>query len=142
MIKYMALATCLIGWGVWGILEKKLLNISGNILINAAVYQAMSACVLTPTYIFLNRNSSNSEFIINYKTIGFMLGIIVFSGIASFACSYLIKVGESTSVVMTLTSLYPVVTLILAYIFLNETISIKQIIGILIILFGFILTGI
>lgn len=142
-MKYIALILCLLGWGTWGVLEKKLLNASGNIYLNTAVFQVFSAIIMSPIYVILNKTSGNNEgFILNYKVVLIMLGVIATNAIASFFCSYLIKVGESTSIAITLTSLYPVVTIILSYLFLGEVLTIKQLIGIGIILIGFIITGV
>jgi len=115
---------CLILWGVWGFFPKLATRYlpPGSVFI----YQALGTLVV----IFFVLIS------INFRPEVHPRGII-FSILAGLAAAlgtvfFLLALAKGkASVVVTMTALYPLITLLLSAIFLKETLTLKQALGVL-----------
>ena len=67
----------------------------------------------------------------------FLITILLF--ISKYVYLYIVNHDKSIALVAILTSLYPVLTLIFGYLYLNETITIEEFAGFILILFGILL---
>lgn len=85
--------------------------------------------IIKDTEILLN----NSNIIISI----FLITILLF--ISEYVYLYIVNHDKSIALVAILTSLYPVLTLIFGYLYLNETITIEEFAGFILILFGILL---
>jgi drug/metabolite transporter (DMT)-like permease len=128
-------------WGISPIFEKYLLrkiNILSFIILGSAI-QFLAALLLM---LYIN----NSTIIIDTKAILndssiiiaiFFITILLF--ISKYIYLYIVNHDKSIALVAILTSLYPVLTLIFGYLYLNETITIEEFVGFILILFGILL---
>lgn len=115
----------LFSFGLWGLFSKLSLNYIDS--RSALIFQTVGV-LLIGVFVFFGTN--NFKMATDSKGLGFAL----LTGIAySLGCLlYLIAADKGKiSTVVTLTALYPLVTLLLSYIFLREDINLKQCIGIL-----------
>lgn len=114
----------LVSFGLWGLFSKLSLNYIDS--RSALIFQTLGVLAIG-LFIF---GSSNFKVATDSKGLGFAL----LTGIAySLGCFlYLVAAdkGKITTIV-TLTALYPLVTLLLSYFFLKEEINLKQCTGIL-----------
>ena len=121
-------------WGLWGFLPK--ITVKYIDPKSAIIYEVLGGIFLAISVAIF------SKFHIASDPMGilfaFLVGIIGFLGSLFFL--YAVKNGPIT-IVVTLSALYPVLSIILAMIFLNETITIKQGIGIVFALLAMILVG-
>lgn len=114
----------LFSFGLWGLFSKLSLNYIDS--RSALIVQTLGV-LLIGLFVF---GTNNFKLATDSKGLGFAL----LTGIAySIGCLlYLIAADRGKiSTVVTLTALYPLITLLLSYFFLREDISIKQGIGIL-----------
>jgi transporter family protein len=121
-------------WGLWGFLPKitvKYIDPKSAIIyeVLGGIFLAIAVAIFSKFHI-----ASNPMGIL----FAFLVGIIGFLGSLFFL--YAVKNGPIT-IVVTLSALYPVLSIILAMIFLNETITVKQGIGIVFALLAMILVG-
>lgn len=114
----------LFSFGLWGLFSKLSLNYIDS--RSALIFQTMGVMAIGLLVFFSN---SNFKLATDSKGLGFAL----LTGAAySIGCLlYLIAADKGKiSTVVTLTALYPLVTLLLSYLFLREDINLKQCIGI------------
>lgn len=122
----------LVMWGIWGIFVKL-----SSISLDWKQYMIISAIALVIIYsaIYLYYRPK-----ITWETNGFyyalVAGVVVAFGTASF---YLALESGKPSLVITITALYPIVTIILAYFFLHEQVTLVQIAGIVLALIAIVL---
>lgn len=119
-------------WGLWGFFPKIASNCisSENILI----YQTLG-CLLVVIFIpFLLK--FQIEFNLKGVLFSFLGGVAGTLGSLFFL--YAVRMGK-LSAVITITALYPVVTILLAVFFLKEVLSLKQIAGIILALISIVL---
>jgi transporter family protein len=122
----------LILWGVWGLFQK----LATNQMPPRSVYFFASAGALSVVLVML----AMSAFPMKANFEG------AFFGVLAGACSSLggllflqaMSRGEA-AIVITFTALYPVVSIILSFVLLHETITLKQGIGIVLALFSMVL---
>jgi drug/metabolite transporter (DMT)-like permease len=128
-------------WGISPIFEKYLLrkiNILSFIILGSAI-QFIAALLLMSyndyDYIIKDTNVllNDSNVIIGI----FFITILLF--ISKYVYLYIVNHDKSIALVAILTSLYPVLTLIFGYLYLNETITIEEFVGFILILFGILL---
>jgi drug/metabolite transporter (DMT)-like permease len=128
-------------WGISPIFEKYLLrkiNILSFIILSSAI-QFIAALLLMSynnyDYIIKDTNVllNDSNVIIGI----FFITILLF--ISKYVYLYIVNHDKSIALVAILTSLYPVLTLIFGYLLLNETITIEEFVGFILILFGILL---
>jgi uncharacterized membrane protein len=128
-------------WGISPIFEKYLLrkiNILSFIILSSVI-QFIAALFLMSynnyDYIIKDTNVllNDSNVIIGL----FFITILLF--ISKYVYLYIVNHDKSIALVAILTSLYPVLTLIFGYLLLNETITIEEFVGFILILFGILL---
>lgn len=113
----------LFSFGLWGLFSKlALIHIDSK---SALIFQ--TAGVVLVGIIILSMLSFKPES--NIKGIGFGLLTGLAYGIGCLFYLIAADKGKITTVV-TLTALYPLVTLLLSYLFLNESLTFKQLLGI------------
>lgn len=125
---------CLLLYGLWGFFSKFLspeLN-APSLLI----YSLMGSALGIPIYILTYRNSFSFQWQNGWTYLAILVG--VFASAGAFFFFNAIAQGEASKVVV-ITSLYPIVTTILAFIFLNEAISLSKIFGIVLCLTGIVI---
>ena len=112
-------------WGGWGILSKVL----GNSLTPVET-QALSTLGLLPLIIvvLLRRKKETGPRPARGVAIAFLSGLL--AGFGNIAYYHALKIGGAASTVTPLTALYPIVTILLAVLFLREKISLLQVAGV------------
>ncbi len=126
---------CSLLYGLWGFLGKlatKSLNYK-----TAFVYEAIGA---TLTIIFIIASSKNLNFEGNIAGIVFALLVGVCGTVASLIFFKAIEIGPVVSTI-SITSLYPLITVLLSYLFLKEAITIPQIIALILAIISVILSA-
>lgn len=125
---------CLFLYGVWGFLSKFVsAELSAPSLL---IYSLLGSALGIPLYVLTYRNSFSFEWENGWTYLGILVGL--FASFGAFFFFNAIGQGEASKVVV-ITSLYPVITTILAFLFLNETISLTKIFGILLCLAGIVI---
>jgi transporter family protein len=122
----------LILWGVWGLLQK----LATNHMSPRNVYLVSALGAIVVVLVML----TTSKFPLQLSVEGTLFAVIagICSSIGGLLFLHAVSKGE-VSVIITFTALYPVVTLILSFTMLNETITLKQGIGIVLALFSMVL---
>jgi len=113
----------LICWGGWGFLPK--LTVRYISTSDAVIFQGIGNLFFLIIVLFYKGFSVETD--VRGITSAFFTGLLGILG--SFFYLMAIERGK-ISVVVTLTALYPVLTVILAYFFLNEPVTLKEIMGI------------
>ncbi len=113
----------LIFWGLWGFTSKLVTNHISP--LNAILFESLGGLVVALVVIFATGTRIEG----NATGIGLatLTGAFVFVGSVFFL--FAIRDGK-TSIVVALTALYPLLTIALAMIFLHETLTVKQGIGV------------
>jgi drug/metabolite transporter (DMT)-like permease len=130
-------------WGISPIFEKYLLrkiNILSFIILGSGI-QFIAALFLM-LYYDNNLIIKDTEILLNDSNIIisiFLITILLF--ISKYVYLYIVNHDKSIALVAILTSLYPVLTLIFGYLYLNETITIEEFAGFILILFGILLVN-
>lgn len=111
-------------WGLWGFLPK--LAIQHISVSGAAVYEILGAI---PCALWL---AAQTEFRLGTHPlgVGFALATGILGFFAFFCFLQALATGPATLVVA-ITSLYPAITLVLAIVFLQESLSLRQGIGLM-----------
>jgi transporter family protein len=122
----------LILWGVWGLLQK----LATNHMPPRNVYLVSALGAIVVVLVML----TTSKFPLQLSVEGTLFAVIagICSSLGGLLFLHAVSKGE-VSVIITFTALYPVVTLILSFTMLNETITLKQGIGIVLALFSMVL---
>jgi len=125
----------ILGWGI-GSLFYKVANDNIHPLMVSIVVTGVYVVldIITLTFIPFNRSINSTGLL--YSILG-----AVFMCIGSLGYFYALRGGGSVGTTTVLTSLYPAVTLVLAYFFMREAVSLKQGIGIIFAIIAFILLG-
>ena len=122
---------CLLIYGVWGFLSK-LISTELN-APSMLIYSLLGSALGIPIYILSYRNSFSFQWENGWTYLAILVGI--FTSFGAFFFFNAIAQGEASKVVV-ITSLYPIITAILAFVFLQETITPNKIIGILFCIIG------
>jgi bacterial/archaeal transporter family protein len=121
-------------WGFWGFFSKIFAMRVGWAPALAWIYIMSSVFAI----IFLFQKLSFKLDLVN--------GVVLFLGALSTTLAgiifYKLLTVQASGVVVALTSLYPLVTIILGYLFLHEGLTIKQGVGIIFALVGMFLLGV
>ncbi len=122
----------LILWGVWGFFQK----LATNHMPPRTVYLVSALGALVVIAVIL----TTGKYPLSLSADGTMFAVIagVCSSIGGLLFLHAISRGE-TSVVITFTALYPVVTVLLSFSLLRETINLKQGMGIVLALLSMVL---
>lgn len=103
-------------------------KLASNTDISPRVYffEAIGTITVFTTFFLLKKSEILNGFSINYYSIGMGLCWGIGTVLFIFALE-----NSKISLITTLTALYPVVTIILAYIFLAERLEIRELVGVL-----------
>lgn len=114
----------LLSFGFWGLFTKlAVLHIDSK---SAMIYQALGVAIVGILLLsFINfKPATDSK--------GLIYGLLTGAAYGIGCLFYLIAASKGKIItVVTLTALYPIITILLAYLLLNETVNLKQGIGIL-----------
>ena len=110
-------------WGFWGFFSKLATFFIRD--VDAAVYQSIGVVAVTLIAAFFVRfqpkgNSSGILFAVLSGASATLAAFFFFAAITRGRCS----------VVVSMTALYPIVTLALSVLFLHETVTLKQLLGV------------
>ncbi|OGJ64702.1 hypothetical protein A3E47_03615 [Candidatus Peribacteria bacterium RIFCSPHIGHO2_12_FULL_54_10] len=122
----------MVGWGLWGFFAK---IASHSINPFDSVFYTMLGWVCTVGVLALFRKPS-FPVVWNGAFFSFIVGVIASLVFIPFILA--LSKGRA-SMVVTVTALYPLVTLILAFLFLHEMITVRQGLGMLLAIFAVIL---
>ncbi len=125
---------CLFVYGLWGFFSKFV-----STELNAPsllIYSLLGSSLGIPIYLATYRNSFSFQWQNGWTYLGILVGI--FTSLGGLLFFNAIARGEASKVVV-ITSLYPIVTTFLAFVFLNETISLGKIFGIILCLAGIVI---
>ncbi|HUI46366.1 MAG TPA: EamA family transporter [Nitrospirota bacterium] len=125
-------ALALILWGTWGVFQK----IATNQMAPRNVYFISALGALLVVLAILS--TSRFQISLNFEGAFFALIAGVCSSLGGLLFLQAMSRGEA-AIVITFTALYPAVSIILSFLLLNETITIKQGIGIVLALFSMLL---
>jgi transporter family protein len=128
---YPALMTLLM-WGAWGLLQK----LATNQMPARTVY--FFSALGTVAVVFMMLPASRFPLPMTFEGAFFAVLAGMCSSIGSLLFLQAMSKGEAT-IVVTFTALYPVVTFILALVLLQETITLKQGIGIVLAMLSMVL---
>jgi transporter family protein len=123
------IAVVIIFWGLWGFAEKKALEHGTpwqTLFVSLAWKTIFSLPIITLT-LYLNKGISG--FSISKLVWFWMFVAVATNGVAIVLIRFALKKGGA-GIIIALTSVYPIVTAILAFIFLNERLSFMQYAGI------------
>lgn len=112
-------------WGLWGFLSKIAVE---KIHLQVAFWSSISVMLIISIYLFFTRQL----FPLKWDTFGVSLAILggVCAGLASILF-YILLGKKPVGLIIIITALYPLVTLLLAIVFLKEPLSQTKIIGFL-----------
>lgn len=133
------LITVVLIWGLWGVLEKKILMYTnaGSYLF---VYAVAQGVIGIPFYYFVFFKSKNQEFIVSKQMIVLTILLTVILAISYLAHAALLKKNGAAGRVISMTAVYPVVTVLLsAMFFFKEAITPSTIGGVFFICAGLVL---
>jgi transporter family protein len=110
-------------WGFWGFFSKLATSVLRD--TDAYIYELTGTLVVGLVMVFLLRFHPGG------KPIGVLYGLLsgIAVGVGSYFFFYAIARGRS-AVVVTVTAMYPLVTLLLSQLLLHEPLSLKQALGI------------
>ncbi len=133
MISYILLAfIALFAWGLWAFFPKLATNYIEP--KSSLIFQSVAVLIVAVVTLFIMGFKVETH----PKGILFALLAGLFGIIGSASFMYAIKLG-SPVVVITITALYPVIAIILSYFFLGSTLTMINLIGIGLAVFGIIL---
>ena len=114
----------LILYGMWGLVSKLATNyIDAKSVL---VYETISA-LLTSLLLITTQGLKIQS---NFQGIFYAMLIGVIGSLATF-CFFVALKSSSVSIVVPLTALYPIITALLAFFFLKEPITFRQVLGII-----------
>lgn len=123
-------------WGVWGVLEKRILVLTGasSYLLLFAILQAF---ISIPLY-YAFWKASGDSFIVTKSSFLLTLLLIVMLTLSYVMYANLLH-SNSAGKIVVLTSVYPLVTLLLAVIFFKDALTLKASLGACLIFIGMLL---
>ena len=129
---YLPAIMSLVLWGLWGFLEK----LATNHIPPRQVYvlSALGTLVVFLALLAVDRFSLD----LDAEGALFAVGAGICSATGTLLFFFVLSKGEA-SVVVPFTALYPVVTIAAGFLLLNETITVKQGVGIVLALFSMVL---
>ena len=114
----------LLFWGVWGIVVKLATKEIG---MQALFWGQLGAIGLFPLYFFLFKDMLPLELKASTIALSLVAGMLGVLGTMTF---YVLLRVAPASIVVPLSALYPVVTVVLAYFFLHEDLSLPRVAGV------------
>lgn len=111
-------------WGLWGFLNKIAV---GKIGSQINLWNAITILLITALYLLF----SHDLFPLRKDPAGILLAVVagVFTTLGTIAFFALLS-QKPAGVIITVTALYPIITIILSFIFLHESFTLNKIIGI------------
>ncbi len=136
MLNIILIVITIIAWGLWGFFEKKGV-MNGHPLIVSIIIAISAFVVEVPIFIFILRKTS-IEVALNKQVIiyGFLAELCL--AVAALTILYLLR-DNKTGWAISITSIYPAVTLVLSAVFLKEAITMSNVIGIVVIGIGMVI---
>lgn len=123
------MAIIIVGWGIWGFAEKKALQHGTpwqTLFASVVLKTIFSLPIITLIFYFL---AGRSGFFIKYPVWLWMFIAVFTNGVAIILIRFALRRGGA-GIIIALTATYPIVTTILAFIFLKEYLTLIQLIGI------------
>ncbi len=117
-------AAMLLFWGVWGIIVKL---VTKDIGMQSLFWGQLGAIGLFPVYFLLFKEMLPLEIKAGTIALSVVAGMLGVLGTMTF---YVLLRVAPASTVVPLSALYPVVTVVLAYFFLHEDLSLTRIAGV------------
>ena len=114
----------LLFWGVWGIIVKL---VTKEIGMQALVWGQLGAFGVFPFYFLIFKEMLPLELNLGTITLSVVAGTL---GVLGTMVFYLLLRAAPASVVVPISALYPVITVVLAYFFLHEQLSLTRIAGV------------
>ena len=114
----------LVFWGVWGIVVKL---VTQQIGMQALFWGQLGAILLFPLYFFLFKEMLPLELRASTIALSVVAGMLGVLGTMTF---YVLLRVAPASVVVPLSAMYPVVTVVLAFLFLHEDLSLTRVAGV------------
>lgn len=121
---FLGSAAMLLFWGVWGILVKLATQQIG---MQALFWGQLGAICLFPVYFFLFKDMLPLELRASTIALSVVAGMLGVLGTMTF---YILLRVAPASVVVPLSAMYPVVTVVLAVLFLHEDLSLTRVAGV------------
>jgi len=136
-MKILLLAITIFSWGVWGFLNK--LAVQRMHPLQMFIVGCCVNLLLLPIYAFtLKTSNANQPWHIGSITLCALAGLA--STVGTIAYIYGIRTGDLGTTAV-LSCAYPVLTVLLAALFLGETLTMSKIIGIVLVMVGVIVLG-
>jgi len=122
-------------WGITPIIYKSILNdLSYHTIL---IFSALTFFIASIFYTFIYYKEISLDIkLYPHKLIYITLYAFIGLFISNILYHYAIKHTNNIAIIITITSIYPLITLILSYYILYEDISVRNIIGILLIIIG------
>jgi transporter family protein len=117
-------AAMLVFWGVWGIVVKLATQEIG---MQALFWGQLGAICLFPVYFILFKEMLPLELKASVIALSVVAGVLGVLGTMTF---YVLLRVAPASIVVPLSALYPVVTVVLAVVFLHEDLSLTRVAGV------------
>jgi transporter family protein len=114
----------LLFWGVWGIVVKL---VTKEIGMQALIWGQLGAIGLFPVYFLLFKEMLPLELKASTIALSVIAGMLGVLGTMTF---YVLLRVAPASIVVPLSAMYPVVTVVLAYFFLHEDMSLTRVAGV------------
>ena len=114
----------LLFWGVWGIIVKL---VTKEIGMQALVWGQLGAFGVFPFYFLIFKEMLPLELNLGTITLSVVAGTL---GVLGTMVFYILLRAAPASVVVPISALYPVITVVLAYFFLHEQLSLTRIAGV------------
>lgn len=135
MPTWLLIAICVICWGTWALFEKLGTRHASPLMmqvIGAYVYSAVAPVV------FLYMKATNTQSDWNWRGVAWTAGACVLATIASLSFTTAVQRAQ-VHLVVGFTSVYPVLTFLLCWIFLGEPVTWLKMLGIAAIVLGTVL---
>lgn len=116
-------------WGFWSLAEKKA-TLGANLTTIQIIYLTILSLFI-PLYYFFGEKFNQGKFSIpSLETFGWIAGAAVTGMAASVFYLMALQKHPSAASITSIGSMYPIITLILCRVYLGDTVSVKQMIGI------------
>lgn len=124
-------------WGIWGFLGKLASeSLSAKELV---LFSILGYVIVFPALLFVGMKNISFNLANKGVLISIAAGLV---SAAAYVCYYVaISKGEASRIV-TITALYPIITCVLSFVFLHESLTVQKIAGIICAVAGIILLSI
>lgn len=129
VLNILFVTVAILAWGFWGFFEKKGVSYGHPLIVSIII--AISAFVIEVPIFGYILDKSNVKVVLNKEVLIYSFLAEVCLAIAALAILYLLR-DNKTGWAISITSIYPVVTLILSYLFLKEPVTPSNIAGIIV----------